>query len=113
MSIILNENSNEFSVCFSVVVLQKIRKDVIRMVTSDYIENEILKGRSMEDIPEEERNDIMKAFLVVSVDPEFEPHSEDLTDEELEEEKVESSPEYESATEIYNTTFNGLSCQVG
>ena len=79
------------------------------MVTSDYIENEFLKGRSMEDLPEEEQDDLMKAFLVVSVDPEFVPPAEDLTIEELEEEKVASSPEFESATEIYNTTFYGLS----
>jgi hypothetical protein len=80
------------------------------MVTSDYIENELLKGKSMDELSEEEQEDIRKAFLVVSVDPEFvEPPAGELTDEELEGIKVESSPEYESATEIYRTTFNGLS----
>ena len=82
------------------------------MVTSDYIENEFLKGRSMEDLSEEEQKDIMESFIVVSVDPDFIPDAEGLTVEELEEEKVESSPEYESATDIYNATFTGLSCSL-
>ena len=78
------------------------------MVTSDYIEKECLKGRSMEDLPEEEQEDIMKAFIVVSVDPEFIPSAEDLTDEELEEERVASSAEFEAATEIYGKSFYAL-----
>lgn len=92
----------------SVLVLQKVRKDVNRMVTMEFIETELLKGRSMEELSEGEQAEITEAFLVVSVDPDFEAHSPDLSPEELEEEKVESSPEYESATEIYNSTFHDL-----
>ncbi|VEU40429.1 unnamed protein product [Pseudo-nitzschia multistriata] len=92
----------------SFLTLHKIRKDVNRMVTSDYIENEFLKGRSMEDLPEDEQKDLKEAFLVVSVEPEFEPTAPDLTAEELEEEQVESSPEYRSAMEIYGETFYSL-----
>ncbi len=95
-------------VLFLVWTLQNLRKDVNRMVTSDYIEHELLKGRSMEELPEEEQDYILQAFIVVSPSPEFLPSSEDLTDEELEEEKVGSSPEFESAIEIYNTMFYGL-----
>ena len=62
----------------------------------------------MEDLPEEEQEDIMKAFIVVSVDPEFIPSAEDLTDEELEEERVASSAEFEAATEIYGKSFYAL-----
>ena len=79
------------------------------MVTSECIEKELLKRRSMDELSEEEQEEIKKAFLVVSVDPEFEePPPGELTDEELEAMKVESSSEYESAIEIYRTTFNGL-----
>ena len=88
--------------------MHKIRKDVNRMVTSDYIENEFLKGRPMEDLPEEEQADIKDSFMVISVDPEYEPHAPDLSDEDLEEEKVEASPEYRTAMDIYNDTFYGL-----
>jgi hypothetical protein len=77
------------------------------MVTSECIEKELLKRRNMDELTEEEQEEIKKAFLVVSVDPEFEDPGE-LTDEELEAIKVESSLEYESAIEIYRTTFNSL-----
>lgn len=82
------------------------------MVTSDYIEKEYLKGRSMEDLPQEEQEELMKAFIVVSVDPEFIPSAEDLTDEELEEERVASSAEFEAATEIYGKSFYALACSL-
>lgn len=96
----------------SFLILHKVRKDVNRMVTSDYIDNELLKGRSMDELTEEEQKEITDAFFVVSVDPSFEPFTDELTHEELEEEKVEASPEYESATSIYNTTFNDLACSL-
>mmetsp|Transcript_20731 Transcript_20731/g.43969 ORF Transcript_20731/g.43969 Transcript_20731/m.43969 type:complete len:608 (-) Transcript_20731:1995-3818(-) len=92
----------------SFLIMHKIRKDVNRMVTSDYIENEFLKGRPMDELPEEEQADIKDSFMVISVDPEFEPHSPDLSSEDLEEGKVEASPEYRAAMDIYNDTFYGL-----
>ena len=92
----------------SFLTLRNVRNDFNRMVTSDYIEIELLKGRSMEELPEEEQDYIMNAFMVVSPNPEFLPSAEDLTAEELEEEKVASSPEFESAMEIYGTVFYGV-----
>lgn len=92
----------------SFLTLRNVRNDCNRMVTSDYIEIELLKGRSMEELPEEEQDYIMNAFIVVSPNPEFLPSSEELTAEELEEEKVASSPEFESAMEIYSAVFYGL-----
>jgi len=92
----------------SLVMLRKIRKDVNRMVTSDYIENEVLKGRSMDELSEEEQADLKEAFVVVRMDPEFQPIDPDLSAEELEEEKVATSPEFRNAMDIYLETFNGL-----
>eukprot|EP00536_Pseudo-nitzschia_multiseries_P006822 jgi/Psemu1/324498/estExt_fgenesh1_pg.C_1500011 len=94
------------------MVLYTIRKDVNRMVTSDYIENEFLKGRSMDELPEEEQTELKEAFVVVSVDPEFEPYKADSSAEELEEEKVESSPEYRTAMDMYDDAFFGLARSV-
>mmetsp|Transcript_8033 Transcript_8033/g.16598 ORF Transcript_8033/g.16598 Transcript_8033/m.16598 type:complete len:503 (+) Transcript_8033:67-1575(+) len=96
----------------SLLTLYTVRKDVNRMVTMDFIERELLKGRSMDELPEEEQNEIEEAFLIVSTDPEFEPSSEDLMDDDLEEEKVESSPEFASAMEIYNATFYALAWSI-
>lgn len=93
----------------SLVIIRKVRLDVNRMVSTDYIQNELLKERSMDELSEEEQKEIMEAFLVISVDPDFVlPDDGEFTDEELEELKVESSPEYEAATEIYYTTVHGL-----
>jgi hypothetical protein len=96
----------------SMVLLQKVRQDVHRMVTVDYLDKEVLKGKSLEDLSEEERKLLQDAFLVVTVPADFEPYyveeGEELDDKALEEQKVEASPEYESATKIYNSTFGGL-----
>ena len=83
------------------------------MVSSDFIENEFLKERSMDELSEEEQKEIIEAFLVVSVDPDVATGFDgELTEEELEELKVESSPEYEAATEIYYTTSHNLLASV-
>ena len=78
------------------------------MVTVEYLENNLLEGKSLDELSEEEITELREAFLVVSVDPNFDLQVADLSEKEIEEEKVESSPEFESATDIYNTTFVGL-----
>ena len=93
-----------------VLILRKVRHDIQRMVTVEYLENNILEGKSVDELSEEEITELREAFLVVSVDPDFDQQVADLSEKEIEEEKVESSPEFESATDIYNTTFVGLAC---
>ena len=47
--------------------------------------------------------------------PEFEPFAEEgveLNDEKIEEQKVEASPEFEAASEIYNNTVAGVSISI-
>jgi hypothetical protein len=100
----------------SMLILQKLRHDVRRMVTVEYLETEVLKGKSLEDLSEQELEDLRHDFVVVTVPPDFEPILEEddddgqveLDDKALEEQKVESSPEYETATDLYNSTFGGL-----
>lgn len=95
----------------SMLVLKKLRHDIQRMVTVEYLEKEVLKDKSFEDLPEEELEEIRREFFVVTVPPEFEPdvnEGEELDDEDLEEQKVESSPEFEAATDLYRSTLGGL-----
>jgi len=93
-----------------VLILRKVRHDVQRMVSVDYLENDVLKGKPLDELSDEEITELREAFLVVSIDPDFEPRDADLNEIEIEEDKVESSPEFESATDIYNTTFISLAC---
>ena len=96
----------------SMFILHRLRHDIQRMVTVEYLETEVLKGKSMDEMPEDELDEIRQAFVVVTVPLDFEPYveegQEELDDKAMEEQKVESSPEYETATDLYNTTFGGL-----
>jgi len=94
----------------SILILRKVRRDIQRMVSVDYLEHDVLKGKSVDELSDEETTELREAFLVVSVDPDFEPRNADLDEIEIEEDKVESSPEFESATDIYNNTFISLAC---
>jgi len=94
----------------SIFILRQVRRDIQRMVSVDYLEHDVLKGKSLDELSDEETNELKEAFLVVSVDPDFEPRDADLNEIEIEENKVESSPEFESATDIYNNTFISLAC---
>ncbi|KAG7354308.1 molecular chaperone DnaJ [Nitzschia inconspicua] len=99
----------------SFCMLRKIRSDVQRMVTVDYLEREVLKGKDLEDLEESELKDLQSRFLVVTVPADFEPYSEEgveLNDEKIEEQKVEASPEFEAATEIYNNTVSGVASSI-
>jgi len=58
---------------FSKVLLMiKIQSDVGRMVTMEYLEREVTKGKSLEDMTEEEQETIRQSFIVVTVLPDFE-----------------------------------------
>ena len=98
----------------AVATLYKVRNDILRMITIDYLEREVLKGKSVEDLSEDEREEIMKSFLLVTVPPDFEPIKDEeggdveLDEKVIEEQKVAASPEYDAATGIYNTTFGNL-----
>jgi hypothetical protein len=112
----------------AVVTLHTIRADVNRMISLDFLEEEVLKGKHLEELTEDERLLLMKEFLLVTVPPDFEPEvpeeeetataaaaadieagtAEDLKKKNIEEQKVASSPEYEAATEMYNETFGNL-----
>ena len=106
----------------SCLLLQKIRTDVRKMVSLDYLEKEVLQGKSLEDLSEEEQEQLRNDYMVITVPDDFQPilepvdgdddneaqQSQPLDEEKMEEQKVESSPEFEAATEIYNTTFGGL-----
>lgn len=100
-------------------LLLTIRRDVARMVTVDYLEKDVLQGKSLEDMSEEEQEKLRKTYLVVTVPPDFEPleleepavqeGGEPVNkDEFLEAQKVEASPEYDAAMDIYFTTLGGL-----
>ncbi|CAJ1930563.1 unnamed protein product [Cylindrotheca closterium] len=94
-----------------VLTIFKIRGDVAKMVTMDYLENEILQGKNLDDLTSEEEMQLRKDYIIVSVPPEFEPIELDgVTPDEkiLEEQKVEASPEYEAATDMYNATLGTL-----
>jgi hypothetical protein len=85
------------------------------MVTADYLEKEVLKGKSLEDLDEAELKELQQNYLVVTVPPEFVPYAEEgmeLDEEKIEEQKVESSSEFEAATDLYNKTFGGLVCSL-
>eukprot|EP00980_Cylindrotheca_fusiformis_P016712 scaffold5024_cov136-Cylindrotheca_fusiformis.AAC.41 len=91
--------------------ISKIRADVARMVTMEFLEKEVLKGKSLDDLTTEEEEQLRRDYFIVTVPPDFEPLVEEgdtLDDKQLEEQKVESSPEYEAATEIYNSTLGSL-----
>jgi curved DNA-binding protein CbpA len=95
----------------SMLILRTVRRDVSRMVTVEFLEREVLKGKSLEELNEAELEDIRKQFLVITVAPDFVPVTEEgveLEEAKLEEQKVEGSPEFEAATEIYNSTFVDL-----
>ncbi len=100
-------------------LLWTIRKDVGRMVTVEYLEKHVLKGKSLEELSEEEQVTLRQTYLVVTVSADFEPvprevqeNSNDIDpiiDEEFYEvQKVEASHEYEAAMDIYFTTLGGL-----
>lgn len=94
-----------------VMTISKIRGDVARMVTMEFLEKEVLKGKNLDDITTEEEEQLRKDYIIVTVPPEFEPFVEDGAtpdDKLLEEQKVEASHEYEAATEIYNSTLGSL-----
>lgn len=95
----------------SILILRKVRRDVTRMVTVEFLEREILRGKSLEELNEAELEEIRAQFLVITVAPDFVPVTEEgavLEEAQLEEQKVEASPEFEAATHIYNTTFADL-----
>jgi hypothetical protein len=98
-----------------VAILRKVRKDVQRMVTVDFLEKEVLKGKDVEDLEESELKEMQEMYLVVTVPVDFEPYTEEgveLNEEKLEEQKVEASPEFEAATEIYNNTVSGVASSI-
>jgi hypothetical protein len=96
----------------SIVLIAKIRSDVAKMVTVEYLEKEVLKGKKLDDLTDEEEEKLRTNYIIITVQPDFEPivpEGDEETDAKtLEEQKVESSPEYESATDIYNTTLGSL-----
>lgn len=95
----------------SVLTILKIRGDVAKMVTMEYLEKEVLQGKNLDDLTSEEEMKLRKDYIIVNVPPEFEPTPiDEVTPDEkaLEEQKVESSAEYEAATDIYNSTLGGL-----
>lgn len=105
------QESLSFNPRLTVVMLRKVRKDVQRMVTVDYLEKEVLKEKTLEDLEESELKELQEAYLVVTVPPDFVPYHEEgveLDDEKIEEQKVEASHEFEAATEIYNKTVTGV-----
>ena len=104
-----------------VLLMIKIQSDVGRMVTMEYLEREVTKGKSLEDMTEEEQETIRQSFIVVTVSPDFEIDLENTdamtTDENgepldkdvyIELHKVEASPEYESAMDLYYSTMGNL-----
>lgn len=85
-----------------IIQLNEIRTALERMVTLDYIEENVLEnGRRYQDLTDEERHDIHKHHVLVHVPP----SAEQETDEEI---KVQASPEYEHAVESYTGTMNSL-----
>ena len=93
-----------------VVALRKIKYDVDRMISPEFLEREVLKGKSMEELTEDERNLILQEFLLVTVPADFVPDNEDGTLDEkgLEEQRVQASAEYDGAIEMYNSAFASL-----
>lgn len=102
-------------------MMMTIRHDVSRMVTVDYLERKVLQGKSLEEMTEEEQETIRRAYIVVTIAPDFEPNLDEpetiITDENgapvdkdelLELQKVEASPEYDAAMELYFTTMGSL-----
>mmetsp|Transcript_35376 Transcript_35376/g.85614 ORF Transcript_35376/g.85614 Transcript_35376/m.85614 type:complete len:703 (-) Transcript_35376:107-2215(-) len=92
-----------------IILLKKVRGDVQRMVTSSFLETNILKGKSLDDMTDEEKEELKREYLVVSVPDDFVPvlaeDGVELDEAKIEEQRVEASPEFEGATEIYNGTF--------
>jgi hypothetical protein len=85
------------------------------MVTVEFLEKEVLKGKDVEDLEESELKEIQEMYLVVTVPADFEPITEEgieLNEEIVEEQKVEASPEFEAATEIYNNTISGVASSI-
>lgn len=94
-----------------VILILKLRSDVAKMVTMDFIEREVLKGKSLDDLTPEEQEFLQKDFIMITVDPEFEPvvpEGEELDEKALEEQMVESSKEYKEASEMYNSTLGAV-----
>lgn len=94
-----------------ILTIAKIRADVARMVTMEFIDKEVLKGKNLDDLTTEEEAQLRKDYIIVTVPPEFEPIVEEGVtpdDKLLEEQKVEASHEYEAATDIYNSTLGSL-----
>ena len=94
-----------------ILTVMRIRSDVAKMVTLEFLEKEVLKGKSLEDLTPEEQEKLREDYIVITVPPDFEPivtEGVELDDKGLEEQKVESSPEYEMASEIYNSTLGSV-----
>eukprot|EP00934_Nitzschia_sp_Nitz4_P000771 Nitzschia sp. Nitz4//scaffold144_size56818//28793//30820//NITZ4_006537-RA/size56818-processed-gene-0.84-mRNA-1//-1//CDS//3329536516//771//frame0 len=98
----------------SMALLYKIGTDVERMVTVEFLEREILQGKPLDSFPEEEQERIRTQYLVVTVPPEFIPiipegmENDEIDEHELETQKVESTPEYDMAMQIYSRTMSNL-----
>jgi hypothetical protein len=102
----------------SMLLLRKVKYDVTRMVTLKYLEREILQGKTLEELTENEREQVMKDFILISVPDNFEPEEPPAQldpgekHKDVEAQKVEASPEFEAATEIYNSTFGNLASSI-
>lgn len=109
----------------SALLLIQIQRDVARMVTVDWLEQEILDGKSLEDLSAEEGMEIRAKYLIVTVPPNFEPELPPLDPEQvdaeggvstapalnakdIEAQKVEASEEYEAANDVYYSTLGAL-----
>ena len=77
------------------VTIFKIRYDIQRMVSLEFVEQEL--GRPYEDLAEDEREEIGKSFLIVQVPPDLDLEEDD--------DEVQYSPEYEAAMDHYNVNL--------
>lgn len=94
-----------------VLTILKIRSDVAKMVTMDFVEKEVLQGKHLDDLTAEEEMQLQRDYIIVTVPPDFKPEEHDGVTPDpkvIEEQKVEASPEYEAATDIYNSTLGKL-----
>jgi hypothetical protein len=83
-----------------IVRLRIISNNLQRMVTPQHLEGEIL-GKPLQDLTDEEFKEVQQNYVVVHV-----PSS--ASNLENEEERVQSSPEYEHAVDLYTRLVNSL-----